>query len=329
MKTVNPILLGLGLGLVLITACGDRVKKDDETQAEGDEGAAASPVLSDEGVASESIASSIDDALADAAESPDSTADTALVGALALADAPAGKAAVERFRSCAVDGDKAVVTFKRAISRTRTFDKGGRTGNLVFNDSVDGKRTWALEGQEVGCHSNGKQADIPREDVKGLSMTFAFNLERVRKASFTRKNGKEFSKDSTTKGEGTRTISFTDVTSEGDIVKVTQSVKSSVKRDISTKKINGDAVSLSSEVKTDDAAPMIIVTERKADDDALVSRTLVSGKKIATGKDGERIETVFKNVKYAANDGCYASSGSIASKDRCSPKMPKPRARPS
>jgi hypothetical protein len=88
-------------------------------------------------------------------------------------------------------------------------------------------------------------------------------------------------------------------------------VKSSVKRDISTKKMNGDAVSLSSEVKTDDAAPMIIVTERKADDDALVSRTLVSGKKIATGKDGERIETVFKNVKYAASDGCYASSGSI------------------
>lgn len=305
MNKRNPLFLGLTLAFVV--ACGDGGNKDKAAEAEEGK-AGSSVVLSDESVAGESVAASVDDALADAAESPDSSPTTTL----ALEEAAgSGRPVVERFRSCAEEGDKAVVSFKRSISRSRSFDKGGRTGSMEFSDLFEGKRTWALDGEKVECHSNGKQADISGDSVEGLSLGVSFKRERLQKSSFKLRNGKEMARESTIKGEGSRTISFTDVSTADNINKVTTSVKSSVKRDINMKKMNGEALSLSSEVKTDDAAPMVIVTERKADDNALVSRTLVSGKKISVGKDGERIETIFKNVKFNAADGCYASSGSI------------------
>jgi hypothetical protein len=51
--------------------------------------------------------------------------------------------------------------------------------------------------------------------------------------------------------------------------------------------------------------------ERESKSDKIVSRTILSGKKIATNKQGGRIETTFSNVKYLPKDRCYATSGII------------------
>lgn len=303
--------LGLALAATALTACGAEEKnssKDDETTAES----GTSDMLADESVASEGVSSSVDEAIANASEASANNGESAAM-ALALADeAPlSGKAKAVLFRECKVDGDKAVVEVRRSVDRSASFNKGGRSGSLSFKDLFESKRTWSKEGANVACSANGKHAAIEREALEGYAVSAAFKVERSRSASFTDRKGRTSSRDASIKAEGTRNLAWKSVAVEGDVIKLTTEVKSSAKRDVQMKNKDGKEVAFSKDIKTDDAAPLVILTERSKSDGRVLSRTIQSGKKIATGKDGGRVETTFKDVKYVRADGCYPLSGSI------------------
>ena len=293
--------------IVLTAACG--TADSDKEAAAGSAGVdqGTQQLLSDPELAGANVSASVDDAITDAVES-----DSSAEGRTALALAGSGPGKVTRYRACKVDGVKAVVDLSRAVDRSVSVSRPNRTGTSSFKDIATIQRVWTKTGGSVACDADAKHAAIQRAELGGYQLDATFKRERSRESSMTQtRSGKTIAMSSKALVEGSRKTKWSDASAKDGVLTLKATVESSAKRSLDVKKPNGEAKTFSAEVKTDSVAPLVIVSERAEQDGGLKSRTIVSGKKIATGENGGRVETVFENVRYVAGEGCYAASGAI------------------
>lgn len=269
---------------------------------------AATQLAADEELAGDSVAAQVDEAIAAVVEDQ---SESATSSSLQLADVDKSKK-LERYRKCTAEGGKATVEIKKSAERSWTFEGPVRQGQNEFKQLAEVTRIWSREGGTVACAASGKHADLKRTEMKGVSLAAKFKRTRSRSASLTNtKKGTTKSRSAKFNAEGSRTISWSDVQVKGGQITLTKTVSQEVTRTLEITNKKGEQKTLEQTVSTDPTAPLKIVVVRSESSDALVSRTIVSGKKVATFKDGGRIETSFDNVKYEAGKGCYASSGKI------------------
>lgn len=279
------------------------------TTASADEASETSQLADDEELAGDSVSAQVDEAIAAAAEEQSEGAATA---GLTLTEVDKVKK-VERYRNCTAEGDKAVVEIKRAAERSFSFEGAVRQGSSEIKHLVEITRTWSRDGGAVDCAESGKHAALVRAEMKGVTLEAAFKRQRSLSASFTNlKKGVTKSRSAKFNAQGTRQISWTDVTVADGTITLSKTVTQQATRTLEIVNKQGETKSFEQTVATDAAAPLQVVTVRDEATDALVSRTIVSGKKVATGKDGGRVETSFDNVKYEPGKGCYAVSGKIS-----------------
>lgn len=270
----------------------------------------ASLLVGDEQLASDNVSNNLDDAITDVLEGAESRDGTS--GGFALLDNADRVARVSRYRECQVVDQKAVVSIKRSLERERTFGKFGRSGSFVLKQLLDKSRSWSKEGGTMSCASDGKHAQILRPELQGVTLVAKYTREHLQSSTFenSRKNIK-VTQSRRVKATGERTVKWTKVVSEGDSLLLTKEIQSSSSMTFASLNKKGETKTFETTVTTDQSLPLVVVHERNKVTDKILSHTIVSGKKIATHKSGARVETSFSNVKYAAGDGCYASSGKI------------------
>ena len=246
----------------------------------------------------------------------DTAVDTTAAQGLGLDPVDSSKIAkASNFRTCkeSDDGKSAIVTFKRSAERDVTMSKMQRSGESSFKNLSEETRTWSKDGGSVTCDSTGKHVALARADLQGVNLKIDFTDEHSRSSDYKNsRRGIDLKRSRSVKTTGTRDITWTKVETSGDDLILTRSIADKSEHTVTTTNKKGEETTFTTSVATATDAPLIIKVERVAKSDKLVSRTIVSGKKIATNKDGGRIETTFNNLKYLPDDGCYATSGSIA-----------------
>jgi hypothetical protein len=268
-----------------------------------------SQLAEDEDLAGDTVSAQVDEAIAAAAEEQ---SEGAAAAGLALTEADKIKR-VERYRNCTAADDKAVVEIKRAAERSWSFENALRQGSSEIKHLVEITRTWSRDEGEVGCAESGKHAALVRAEMKGVKLEASFKRQRSQLATITNlKKGVTRSRSAKFHAQGTRSITWADVSVADGTITLSKTITQQVTRTLEIVNKKGETKTFEQSVATDAAAPLQVVTVRDEAKGALVSRTIVSGKKIATGKDGGRIETSFDNVKYQPGKGCYAVSGKIS-----------------
>jgi hypothetical protein len=299
----------------LVGACGTAAK--DEVSQKLDEksnpaAGSTAALLADNSVLSESISASVNESVQDA--SSDGAA-SAAQASLSLAEAQTSNK-VELFRACKIDEStpsKAVVNITRTISRDKVLSRGIRNNSFSVKDNDELKRVWSKADTAVVCDAEGKHAAINFANMGGMKLEESFTSNRVRSNKVTSvKTGESIGVERNISAKGTRLVDWSAAWVEGDNIKLLSTVKSSSERTLTMKNKKGESLSFVSSVKTDDAAPLQIEAVRNAKSKDLVSRTIVSGKRLSSTKDGGRIETVFNNLKYTPDAECYPVSGSIS-----------------
>ena len=269
-------------------------------------------LLDDEQITGEHVSGTVDDAIAATVQGDDTTA----AQGLGLDPVDSSKIAkASNFRTCkeSDDGKSAIVTFKRSAERDVTMSKMQRSGESSFKNLSEETRTWSKDGGSVTCDSTGKHVALARADLQGVNLKIDFTDEHSRSSDYKNsRRGIDLKRSRSVKTTGTRDITWTKVETSGDDLILTRSIADKSEHTVTTTNKKGEETTFTTSVATATDAPLIIKVERVAKSDKLVSRTIVSGKKIATNKDGGRIETTFNNLKYLPDDGCYATSGSIA-----------------
>lgn len=325
-------LISLTLATVLVSACGDG--KEDREQNPGnqqDQGNGpsvgndygTSALVEDEEAAGQAITAQVDEGISSAAEDQD--ADSA--AALMLQTAADGKSVHERYRNCAESEGKAVVDIRRSLERSVNFDGPMRSASTSMKALVEKKRTWMKEGGEIKCAENKKHALVPWADIAGVSAEVTFTHSRSRESSVTNKKKNEtktasFSFNAT----GKRSITWAAAESSAENkLAVQKTIVSDVSRELTLKNKKGDVKTISGSIKTDAENPVVTIVERDSDSLQVLSRTIKTGKLIATAKDGGRVETTFDNVVYTRENRCMATSGKISGavyeKDATEPKV--------
>ena len=314
MKTQHVMFPALLITSLLGTSCGSQLNNTPaadtttSTAALGvDAGTAA--LVDDEELAGDSIGVAVDEAIGEAVAGEDGSA-TAGFGLLGV-DKTTNHS---RFRSCKAsdDGSSAVVTLKRGIEREVSVTKLQRSGDSSFKNLSEETRTWSKAGGKVTCDATGTFVSLARADMQGIKLKVDFKEERSRSASYkNERRGVELKRSSSSTSTGSRDITWTKVEASGSNLLLTRTLISKVERSVKTTNKKGEEKSFTSLVQTPADAPLVVTVERESKSDKIVSRTILSGKKIATNKEGGRIETTFSNVKYLPKDRCYATSGTI------------------
>ncbi|MCX6109683.1 MAG: hypothetical protein NTZ90_08795 [Proteobacteria bacterium] len=295
-----------------LLACGRSESTKNTATASDATQSQTAALLDDEQLAGEHVSGTVDDAIAATVQGDDNTAAQGL--GLDLLDANK-MAKASNFRTCkqSDDGKSAIVTFKRSVEHDMTMSKLQRSGESSFKNLSEETRTWSKDGGSVACDSTGKHVALARADLQGVNLKVDFTKEHSRASSY--KNGRrgvDFKRSRSVKTTGTRNITWTKVEASGDNLILTRSIADKSEHTVTASNKKGVDTTFTTSVATATEAPLIVKVERVAKSDKLVSRTIVSGKKIATNKDGGRVETTFSNVKYLPDDGCYATSGSIS-----------------
>jgi hypothetical protein len=302
---MKPLILAI-MTTATLAGCGADKEERNETPG-GDNQDTVKTVVADEETSSQVITAQVDDAISAAGEDQESESAAGLM--LANADT---KKIHKRFRVCNVVDGKAVVELKRSIDRSFTNEGPVRSATTSFTLLDERTRTWAMTDGSVACSDNKKHAVIPWANIQGMTTGVVFNSAKSRESTLTnKKNGTEVSTSHSVKAEGERTISWSNVASESSVI-VQKSIVSNVTRELTVVKKDGTSKTLSSNVVISSESPLIIAVERDKTSLEVVSRTINSGKIIATGKDGGRIETKFDSVKYTKENKCMASAGKIS-----------------
>lgn len=274
----------------------------------GTNNATSTELVEDEELAGDSIAAQVDEAIAAVA---DEDINSTTAAGLTLKDVDKVKKEV-RYRECVEENATAKVTIKKSITRSWSFEKLNRQGSSEYTNLTELMRVWSKDGGEVKCAADQKRADLPVEDMKGVALQATFKRQKSRTSSFTNvKKGVTKARSFKLSNEGTRSITWTDVTENDGVVTLTKTASQNLTRSLELLNKKGEAKLIEQSVATDPAAPLIIKVEKQQATGELISRTIVSGKKLATDKDGGRIETSFENVRYESGSGCYAVSGLI------------------
>ncbi len=319
MKTTLPAMIMAltiwGCGAAETTEKVDTVGSEEGLFTSEDE-VTGEEMTSDESLAGETISGQIDEAVSSIAEEADNTSAAALSLRGGFRDHKPGDrklgANAKRHRVCSVDGDKAIVEMKRNFSRS--FEKTGkRSMKILMAMAGTHTRTWAQEDNAIACKDNGKAAEVPKDDVEGLTLDVAFDRSKIHSATFTNKKGDEITRLRSFQATGERYVKFLSVSQEDDdsniFIEREQTKKVTRKMQATNKK--GEERVMEHSITTKEAAPMLVTIERDKDTHKAVSRTIKSGTLVATGKKGAIVETVFTNVKYESRN-CFAVSGSIS-----------------
>jgi len=313
MKTKLTILVLV----TLLSGCGTDAKKDG-TPATTDQSSAvntstasettATLLLDDGEAAGQTISAQIDAGISAAAE------DQEVMGAALSLTSGDKQASMQLFRECKVDGAQAIVTLRRSAERDRSVDGPVRSLETKLSAYLDETRTWSRDGGNVACADDAKHAALTVNGMQGISLAAVVNEERGRTLSFTnKKNGKSTVRSFRYSLNGTRNLTWTDVTTANGVYTLTKQATSSVSRVLEIQKKDGSTVSVSSTLANASDAPLVIVVERDQTTLAVKSREIQSGTLAATHADGTRVETVFHAVKYdmASGDQCMPVSGKI------------------
>jgi hypothetical protein len=264
-------------------------------------------VVSDEETSTQAITAQVDEAISAAGEDQEAESTTGLL--LTEADT---KKVHTRFRSCSELDGKAVVDIKRSIERAYTNEWPMRSASTSFKLLDERTRTWSIADGAVKCSDNKKHAIVPWENIQGMTTGVKFSYAKSRESTVTnKKKSTTISTAHSVTAKGERTISWSNVASDTSII-VQKSIVSAVERELTIKKKDGQTKVLSSSVVIAADSPLITVVERDKTTKDVVSRTIKSGKVIANGKDGGKIETVYEGVKYTTENKCMASEGKIS-----------------
>ncbi len=309
--------------LVALTAslsgCG--ADKEDRAETPGNENTdTTESVVSDEETSSQVITAQVDEGISAAGEDQESESAAALM--LTAAD---GKNVHTRFRECNELEGKAVVNIKRSIERSFTIDRPAIAAETSFKLLDERTRTWALANGEAKCSENKKFAVVPWASLEGMTTAVVFSNEKSRESTLTnKKKNTTLTASHSIKSDGERTITWSNIASETSVL-VQKSIVSKVSRELTIKKKDGKEKVMTSDVVISAENPLITIVEREKTSLDVVSRTIKSGKVIATGKDGGRVETTFDAVKYTNENKCMASSGKITgaiyAKDATEPSL--------
>jgi len=314
MKMPTALKLTQVLALVAaFSACGKSSRSDDEDDAGSDS------VVDDAQLNQEAANASLTDAVEAMSDSNEAGASAS---SLALATAEVTRTDNSTFtKSCAADGDNAVVTIDADIDVKRSLVTRRAERSWVLTGSEDITRTWSKEVADaavaVGC--SGKHAAITwSADPTGVSVDIDFKRTRVVNVDVTNKiSGETFSRDKSFSAEGSRQTSWLSQTTDSAAATITRikEISSNVDRVHNVQNSDGADRELIVNVKTAEDAPLSIEVVRGSADLELQSKTIQSGQLIETREGKGKIETVFADLKTEFSDtGCTLVSGSATFK---------------
>jgi hypothetical protein len=325
-------LISLTLAAVLASACGNgndnREQNPGNQQNSNGDGPGVSTdlgtssLVEDEEATGQAVTAQVDEGISAAAEDQDGETSASLM----LADVDK-KSEHERYRNCTESEGTAVVDIRRSLERSFNFDGPHRSASTTLSAQIEKKRTWSKAGGEIKCAENKKHAEIQWPDVDGVSAEVTFSHNRSREMSVTNKKKNETKTASFSfSASGKRSIAWAAAeASAADKIAVQKTVQSDVTRELTLKNKKGETKSISGSIKTDAENPVVTLAERDSTSLKVLSRTIKSGKLIATGKDGGRVETSFADVVYTRENKCMATagkiSGAIYEKDATEPKV--------
>lgn len=325
MKTTLMTVLAVAALSSILTSCGsdDTKKTDNDATGDGDVGPAAALYAADETLAGENVTAQIDEGIASSVDEDEADAGASLGLAPRRANL-AREAEVIRFRECKEDSGKALVHVLRSLEISKTFEGPVRKSSLTVKGWRDVQRTWSRASGAVECAENNKHAALEKDAMEGVTLDSTFDRGRSMEGTVENKKKKTtVAASRKIQAKGTRHIEWTNVETNGDTLILEKTVATTAERTFEAANKKGQKKSFTQSVTT--ATPLSMKVERDAASLALKSREIIAGKLVATGKDGDRTETTFANVKYVAGQGCMAVSGKITgaiyAKDATEPKV--------
>lgn len=309
MKTKIATLL---LTVLVTTACGgaqdakDQAKKPEGTANGWGVGIGSPAAALDEEIYGEEVGAQVDDAVAALAEDTEQDAGGMSLAELAL------ELEAKRWRDCQEEDGKAVVAMRRGVELSREFDLKNRRGATSFRNVFEKTRTWSKADASLACAENGKHVALTLEEMQGVTLDVSFKHERSRSLRVeNKKTGKVQDRSMTKLVSGTRRAQWGQVATADGFVTLEKTVSLDAERKLTAQGKDGKSKEVVRTVKTDAAAPLAITVKRSATSGEIAERRIKSGKLVATGKDGGRLETVFTDVVYLREAGCVAASGKI------------------
>lgn len=210
-------------------------------------------------------------------------------------------------RNCQqLEDGSAQVEITRSRGASRWFHPAGvgALGQRVgARESIT--RNWSKVGEAIECSENEKYAMIDKTNMDGIRLKIEFKRGKAGQGLYK----SAFSRLQVHSGgflaEGSRTIDFAQETTEENLFVTTATISSSVVKSIAHKKWSeADYKTSQVTINTLADAPIVIKSERDTETYKLISRTIVSGQKESTGKNGGVLLTTYENVKFVPNDGC-------------------------
>jgi len=299
----SSALWSLALASTVLVSCG---KSDDTREATG----SSSQLNSDSVAAEQSVAASFSEAMDSLSDGSTESSSASL----ALADTKDGVVS----KSCAVDGDKAVVTLK--TDRSFSWERTVRRSSLSMSSEAEAERTrtWSKEGTSLECEGESAAIDF-RGDLTGYNLDVA--IKRSVSRNFERKNlqNNELVKKSYSASvDGTRSIKWLSQTTQtdGSISRET-SVSMLVNRSMSFFNKEGQTQTLALSIRTLEDAPLRItnIWDSLAKGRQLLSKEIQSGT-IRAGKEGDAtLEASFSDLKLQfSSSKCEVVSGQMSAK---------------
>jgi hypothetical protein len=310
---MKNILAVVGACVVLVS-CG---KEEERVTSKSDgTGVDASNVASDAELANGTISANVDSSISAMAENGSASPSTTLTSAPELA---AGEKSFTFTRTCAVDGDSAVVTVKVSGEHAKTQENKVIKKTSSLSGESTQTRKWTMTGTPIPCSTDGKHAKIAwKENLAGLKLNVDFSRSRTKSMEFTNiKKNVTKTIAQTSSFKGTHEVTWVQADKADDTTSTyrKKSITTNVERTLKLKNKAGEEKSFIQTVTTKTGAPMVVSVVRSATDLSLTSKTIESGTVTAKNKDESWVETSYTAVKVSFADGkCTFDSGTMNTK---------------
>ena len=269
--------------------------------------------LTSTAVSSESVSTSLSDALELLSDSNinSSSASFALQGS-------EDPLSFDRTKSCAIDGDNAVVSIEGTLEGSVEFSTARASISREVSGSSSIIRTWSKTDDSVLCNSDNTYAAINwgADDISGLGLEVT--IDRSKSVSATRTKLSDESVVSRSKSysaSGNRSVSWISHNDNGDgtFTRV-KSISSSMSRSSEIDSSDGENVSLSLSVATVEGSELQVTVVRDSTTRELQSKLISSGSLRASEDSQAYVITSFEDYLINfSDDGCTPFSGKLTS----------------
>lgn len=218
-------------------------------------------------------------------------------------------------RVCEVQSDGSA---KVTITSDMNFNKSLPTARMSWTSKMSGSsletRLWSKTGG-VACAGNNTYAAIDwNADITGVSLVA--HVERSREHVVTQTNlvrNTTMSRSRSFSIKGDRNVSFSAASTTGGQITRTKQVSGKVTNSFKFVDKNGQEQSGELTSETVQGYPLVINVIRNAASKELVSREIVSGKRINTSADGSKVEVSFTNFLIGGEgETCALQSGALS-----------------